>query len=976
MITDYHAKYFAYDLTRKASSAENVGGRISMALYDSAVDLNPHQVEAALFALRSPLTKGVILADEVGLGKTIEAGLVLAQFWAEHKRRLLVICPASLRRQWSLELLDKFGLPSLILESANFKGIKLAELDKIAIVSVQFASRYAKQIEGVPWDLVTIDEAHKLRNLYQPGNKMGKAICESLSGRRKVLLTATPLQNSLLELFGLSALVDEHLFGSLEAFKAAYLNPKADLGDLKSRLAPVLKRTLRREVLEYIQFTHREAITQPFTLSDEEQHLYDEVSGFLLEPETYAIPMGQRSLVVLVIRKLLASSSYALIGTLKTIRGRLEDMLSSGQSKPLRLNLAESSSEYLAEELEPNRTKPLHKTVDRQKLTQELAIIDRFLTMARAIKVETKAKALLAALDIAFARLKELGAAPKALIFTESSRTQRYLKEFLTANGYQGRLVTFNGQNDDPESKALYRQWMTDHTTAPRRTGSLNVDLRQAIVDRFKNQADIMVATEAGAEGLNLQFCSLVINYDLPWNPQRIEQRIGRVHRYGQKHDVVVVNFLNEKNHADQRLYEILKEKFKLFDGVFGASDEILGRLESGLDFEKRILGIFDTCRTPEEIETAFGALQAELEKPIEDRLAQSRRLLLESFDEEVHQRLLSGLDETGRKLDDIGHKFWALTKYYYGNEKEPGGRLRYYFNDKEMIFGHDEAFIKNGRREADSLRTPLYYYVDTGPAPAVDLEATPAQTRKKAREGTKGGGRPHRLSGLEGELITLRAKKLALEPVRLVFDLSGHEGHIGLLESLGKSGWLFLDLLSLETFELMEHLIFNLYGEDGTPLNPEAGPLLFQLNAEVSGDYIPFPWPECLQADLEERVSALAIKAEENNQRYFVEELDKIDRWSDDLKNGLELEIEALNREIRDVDRQSRLQKALADKLVFQKQKAALEKKRHQKRHELFTAQDEVDRKRRLIIEQIEKQMESGQSQIERLMTVHWVIR
>jgi len=165
MITDYHAKYFAYDLTRKASSAESAGGRISTALYDSAVDLNPHQVEAALFALRSPLAKGVILADEVGLGKTIEAGLVLAQFWAEHKRQLLVICPASLRRQWSLELLDKFGLPSLILESGNFKGLKLGGLDQIAIVSIQFASRYAKQIQAVPWDLVTIDEAHKLRNL-------------------------------------------------------------------------------------------------------------------------------------------------------------------------------------------------------------------------------------------------------------------------------------------------------------------------------------------------------------------------------------------------------------------------------------------------------------------------------------------------------------------------------------------------------------------------------------------------------------------------------------------------------------------------------------------------------------------------------------------------------------------------------------------------------------------------------------------
>ena len=117
--------------------------------------------------------------------------------------------------------------------------------------------------------------------------------------------------------------------------------------------------------------------------------------------------------------------------------------------------------------------------------------------------------------------------------------------------------------------------------------------MRSALVDYFRDEGQIMIATEAGAEGINLQFCSLVVNYDLPWNPQRIEQRIGRCHRYGQKHDVVVVNFLNRKNEADQRVYQLLSEKFQLFEGVFGASDEVLGAIESGVDFEKRIAGIY-----------------------------------------------------------------------------------------------------------------------------------------------------------------------------------------------------------------------------------------------------------------------------------------------------------------------------------------------------------------------------------------------
>ena len=138
----------------------------------------------------------------------------------------------------------------------------------------------------------------------------------------------------------------------------------------------------------------------------------------------------------------------------------------------------------------------------------------------------------------------------------------------------------------------------------------------------FRDEAIIMIATEAAAEGINLQFCSLVVNYDLPWNPQRIEQRIGRCHRYGQKHDVVVVNFLNQKNAADQRVYQLLAEKFKLFNGVFGASDEVLGSIESGVDFEKRIADIYQKCRTQEQIQFNFDQLQREMEIQIDERQA------------------------------------------------------------------------------------------------------------------------------------------------------------------------------------------------------------------------------------------------------------------------------------------------------------------------------------------------------------------
>ena len=147
-------------------------------------------------------------------------------------------------------------------------------------------------------------------------------------------------------------------------------------------------------------------------------------------------------------------------------------------------------------------------------------------------------------------------------------------------------------------------------------------DTRAALVEHFKERGTVMIATEAGAEGINLQFCSLVINFDLPWNPQRIEQRIGRCHRYGQKFDVVVVNFVDRSNEADARVYELLDQKFQLFEGVFGASDEVLGAIGSGVDFERRIAEIYQNCRDPEEIKTSFEQLQRDLSGEINEALS------------------------------------------------------------------------------------------------------------------------------------------------------------------------------------------------------------------------------------------------------------------------------------------------------------------------------------------------------------------
>ena len=241
----------------------------------------------------------------------------------------------------------------------------------------------------------------------------------------------------------------------------------------------------------------------------------------------------------------------------------------------------------------------------------------------------------------------------------------------LADSPYAEGIVLFNGTNTDERSKQIYAAWFAQHQGSDRVTGSRTADMRSALVDYFRDKGRIMIATEAGAEGINLQFCSLVVNYDLPWNPQRIEQRIGRCHRYGQKHDVVVVNFLNRKNEADQRVYQLLSEKFKLFEGVFGASDEVLGAIESGVDFEKRIGTIYQQCRQTEEIKSAFDQLQLELSLEINEAMSQTRQKLLENFDDEVREKLKIRDEDAKVYLDRFEQLLMRLTQHELRSDAE-----------------------------------------------------------------------------------------------------------------------------------------------------------------------------------------------------------------------------------------------------------------------------------------------------------------
>lgn len=954
LLTEHQRQYVAWLLTRRAAgdSVES----LASTLVDSQVDLNPHQVDAALFACRNPLSRGVILADEVGLGKTIEAGLVISQRWAERRRSILIIAPANLRKQWHQELQDKFNLQGLILEAKSYNNIRkqggknpFVYGGGPVICSYQFAKSKAKDVKSVAWDLVVLDEAHRLRNVYKNNNVIAKTLQNALAHvNSKVLLTATPLQNSLLELYGLVSMIDERVFGDIDSFRAQFVNTPKDqaFAGLRQRLASVCKRTLRRQVQQYVPYTARRAIVQEFTPTQEERELSSRVAEYLRRPNLNALPEGQRQLISLVLWKLLASSSHAIAGALDTMAKRLQGSLEKNAEVVDLTETLDEDYEGLDELTDENDKDEstdeaaTHSVGERDAISAEIAELQQFKQMATSIRENAKGKALLVALERAFAELERLGAARKAIIFTESRRTQEYLLSLLAETPYGDGVVLFNGTNTDPIAQRIYKGWLQQHAGSDRISGSKTADTRAALVEYFKESGTIMIATEAGAEGINLQFCSLVINYDLPWNPQRVEQRIGRCHRYGQKHDVVVVNFVDRSNEADARVYELLAEKFQLFEGVFGASDEILGSIGSGVDFERRIAEIYQNCRDPDEIKRSFEQLQLELSGEISEAMVKTRQVLLENFDEEVQDKLRIRAEDSNKARNRYERLLLDLTR--------------------AELDCH--AHFDNDCFELHRLPT----------GSAVDIALGRYELPRRT-----GDSHLYRLGHPLAAWVVEQAKGRRLDqglPARLVFDYNAYGTRISTLEPLrGKQGRLTLKLFSVEALgNLEQHLVVSAVTADGESLSEDDPEKLLRLPAHLEQGEHGEAGAALLVVDLEQRKNQLLREINQRNMGYFELEVEKLDAWADDLKLGLEQEIKAIDVEIKELRRTAATAATLEEKLGYQRQQRELEGKRSKLRRELFARQDEIEEERNSLIDQLEQQL---QQQVEEkiLFTIEW---
>lgn len=942
------SKYY-YNLFTYKKSGDSVD-RIGMTLFNSKIKLTPHQIDAALFAFKSPISKGVLLADEVGLGKTIEAGIIIAQLWYEKKGRVLIVTPASLMRQWNNELYDKFMLNSQIMDRKAFnnylrKGYKnpFDADENIVICSYQFASINAEFIRNAGFSVVIIDEAHKLRNIYTGKSITSSNIKYATENIKKILLTATPIQNSLMDIYGLTSFIDEGIFGDKNVFKLNYIkNLDENEQDLKERLATFMHRTLRNQVSQYIKYTKRNAKTFSFVQTAEEQVIYEGLRNLIINSDTipYIIPKSQSHLLLLILCKLMGSSIYALQGTLQVILNRLENLKKGDLSNKIDLDEFIQDDLDISEEIENSVNDDFideHKSIDLEELDREIDLIKNLLEKTKNISKESKYYALLNSLQYSFESLKRIGANEKVLIFTESKRTQDFLYKSLLDDGYKDILL-YNGSNNDDVSKKIYDEWINRPENSDKKNNNKSVNMRAAIIDRFKTDGKILIATEAGSEGLNLQFCSLVINYDLPWNPQRVEQRIGRCHRYGQKFDVTVINFINNSNRAEQRIYELLSSKFNLFDEVFGASDEILGTLEDNNNLEFSISQIYKNCRTPEEIDQAFDELQSKYTVEIESNIEETKKKLIDNFEEDLQQYFSDVISNAEKELNDIEMLFWNLCKSILGDYA--------IFDDNNFtirisnIDGYDGEYKLSLRNEDNKYK---------------ELNSS---------------------SGLGKHILDI-ASNISKTSSNVIFDVSNYPNKLSQVEQLkGKKGIMSFNKLEIDSYDKEEYLLLNGILDDETRLDDDICKKIFRTYLSENNNIIN---NQDLFVKLKDDINIykekLINESMEKNNKYLINEITKINKCADDKIQSIELNVSDMREQRKILQRQSDLATNVLEKQHFEEEISKLTKKIKESWINLADLEEQVENERISIIEKL-KQSNAGKTSISNIFTISFEIK
>jgi len=558
-----------------------------LAMNISKIDPLPFQIEAVYgYVLKQPHIR-FLIADDPGAGKTIMAGLIIKEMKLRGLvRRILIVVPGHLKDQWRRELKEKFNEKFVVLDRHTFNahyGENPWERNEQIITSIDFAKQeeILPTLSSVHWDLVIADEAHKMA-AYSYGDKVSKTqrykLGEVLSNTSNHLLflTATPHKGDPENFRLFLDLLMPGFFADSQMVEKA----------VKNRETPLLRR-LKEDLKDFEGkpiFTRRFPITVKFELSDKEKELYNEVSRYVLEQYNKALVDDKKrniAFALMILQRRMASSTYALLKSLKRRKEKLEKVLKGEDQQDKRVSIDVEALEDLEESERWQKEKEwesISLAKNPEELKQEITTLEILIEKAKEIiesESEVKLSELRKAIEEGFRKIEEMDGNPKILIFTESKDTLEYLVKKIRNWGYKVNVIH----------------------------GGMNIDERIKAEKIFRDETEIMIATEAAGEGINLQFCHIMINYDIPWNPNRLEQRMGRIHRYGQRKDVYIFNLVAEDTREGKvlaRLFDKLEEiKNKLGnDRVF----DVIGDVFYGKNLYQLILDAVTNAKTMDEI--------------------------------------------------------------------------------------------------------------------------------------------------------------------------------------------------------------------------------------------------------------------------------------------------------------------------------------------------------------------------------------
>jgi superfamily II DNA or RNA helicase len=646
-LLDFELRLFAERISHEQG---RLSGAVS-ALSSTRATLMPHQVRVAHWAVHNPFTRGLVLADEVGLGKTVEAAIIMKELICRGKgSRILILVPAKLVGQWQHELREKINEEFHILTGKEVRELAAdsrspwVEHNRV-LASIELARTFrladSKGSMGIglrPWDVLVVDEAHCVKD----ATSANYHLVSQIPREHTLFLTATPIRNYAWDLFHLATVLEtreEKPLGTKYSFRKTFLRDGKGLQiknaqELAERLQKFLIRNTKARVPEIYQ-VKRVGRTFHFQPGEEEAAFQTQAEDYI-----YGLYRDGRSyrgefykvLLATALRKLAASSRQAVLPTLEARKQRLEELLALGLPEGAADALADVDDagpvnesevpEAIAQPVLKQRTAP----EKLERMREEVRDLTALLAESAGVTANAKLEALLGALRGLLLPQEE-----KVLVFTEYKRTQHMLVTALAQAGY--RVEAFHGGLPHARPGANGPQ------KSRRPAGT-----REEVFVRFQQPGpagvQILVATEAAAEGLNLQFCHVVVNYDLPWNPQRIEQRVGRVHRIGQTRDVLVVN-LAAQGSIDDELLVLLQEKIRLFNTVLGESELILGAIDEAqvLNFEEKLMEIAAQARGPDEVRRAMVKFRADMDAVLRDRQDRMRQELRD-FDDRVTDHL------------------------------------------------------------------------------------------------------------------------------------------------------------------------------------------------------------------------------------------------------------------------------------------------------------------------------------------------